>query len=89
MASIYGIKSVNSLFSICPNPSSDVISLSINSKKEDFALNIYNLTGTLVKKEKVEQNQQQINISDLSNGIYVVEINSKERIGRQKLLIQR
>jgi hypothetical protein len=88
--SMHEIHSENMVFNLYPNPSSDMINLNINSKSADnLILNIYNSIGTLVKKKKLEQNQRQINIGDLSNGIYVVEINSKELTGRQKLLIQR
>jgi len=33
--------------------------------------------GSLVKTEMLKQNQQQINVGDLSNGIYMIEIKSK------------
>jgi len=45
--------------------------------------------GSLVKTELLKQNQQQINIGDLSNGIYIVKIKSKRLIGNQKLIIKR
>ena len=45
--------------------------------------------GALVKTETLVQNQQQINIGDLTNGIYIVEIKSKEWTENQKLIIQR
>ncbi|PIY05959.1 MAG: hypothetical protein COZ21_03585, partial [Bacteroidetes bacterium CG_4_10_14_3_um_filter_31_20] len=55
----------------------------------DLTLNIYNVMGALIKSETLKQNQQQINTKDLSNGIYLVEIKSKEWSGKQKLIIQR
>jgi len=78
------------LFNLYPNPASDIVTLNIdNTINADFTLNIYNVTGELVSSETLRQNQQQINISDLSNGIYMVEIKSKEWNGKQKLIIQR
>lgn len=47
------------------------------------------MMGSLIKTEILKQNQQQMNVSDLSNGIYVVEIKSKDWTDKQKLLIQR
>jgi len=73
-----------------PNPSSGLVTVKLNKMNtSDFALNIYNLMGELVKSEKLKENLQQINIEDLSNGIYIVEIKSKELIDMQKLIIQR
>ena len=78
------------LFSIYPNPATDIVTLNVdNVNNADFTLNIYNVIGKLVRSELLKQNQQQINVGDLSNGTYMIEINSKELIERQKLTIQR
>ncbi|MFA5782615.1 MAG: T9SS type A sorting domain-containing protein, partial [Bacteroidales bacterium] len=80
----------NSKIKIYPNPTSEVLTVkSIRSSNEALTLNIYNVMGALVKTETLEQNQQQINIGDLSNGIYMVEIKSKEWSKKQKLIIQK
>ncbi len=73
-----------------PNPSSDLVTVKIdNTNTSDFALNIYNLLGELVKSEKLKTNQEQINIADISNGIYTVEIKANGWSEKQKLIIQR
>lgn len=45
--------------------------------------------GSLVKTETTAANNNQINISDLNNGIYLIEIKSKDLITKQKLIIQK
>ncbi len=73
-----------------PNPSSDLVTVKIdNTNASDFALNIYNTMGKLVKSEKSIKNQEQFNITGLSNGIYIVEIKAKGWAEKQKLIIQR
>ena len=75
---------------IYPNPASDIVSLNIsNINNTDLTLNIYNMAGELVRSEILRQNQQQINIEEISNGIYMVEIKSKGWSEKQKLIIQR
>ncbi len=75
---------------IYPNPASEFITLSNDlNNKSDLTLNIYNLVGELVKSEMLKQNQQQINIGDLSDGIYVITIKSKDLKENQRLIIQR
>ena len=89
---LVGIEDNNyhSAISIFPNPASDIVTLNINRKSnEAFTLNIYNVIGTLVKSATMKQNQQQINIGDLCNGIYMVTIKSKNLTENQKLIIQR
>lgn len=71
-----------------PNPTSDIITLDINSN-ENLAYFIYDVLGTLVKSGITRQDQRQINIDDLSDGIFIVEIKFKEWSGKQKLIIQR
>lgn len=73
-----------------PNPASDIFNLNFNNKNNDcFSLNIYNVTGNLVKSVILEQNNQQVNIRDLNNGVYIVTIKSEDMIKSQKLIIQR
>ncbi|MBU0490029.1 MAG: T9SS type A sorting domain-containing protein [Bacteroidetes bacterium] len=54
-----------------------------------MTINSYNFAGALVKSEILRQNQRQIIIRDLCDGIYLIGINSKEGSQRQKLIIQR
>jgi len=75
---------------IYPNPAKDMVTLNIeNAGSEDPALNIYNVSGVLVRSEMLKQHQQQINISDLNNGIYIVEIKTNNMAKKLKLIIQR
>ncbi len=87
---INNAKGLNNLTNIYPNPASNKITLDINHlNNSDSKINIYNVTGKLIRVETLSQNQQQIDIGDLSNGIYIVEIKTKEWIEKQKLIIQR
>jgi hypothetical protein len=80
----------NTLFNLYPNPASNFITLNIdNINNADLTLNIYNVIGTLVKSETLKQNQRQINVGDLSNGVYMVTIKSKDFTESQRLIIQK
>lgn len=95
MAFVYltGINDLDNLansISIYPNPVTDIVTLNIdNLINADLTLNIYNVIGTLVKSETLKQHNQQINVGNLSNGIYMVEIKSQKWTETQKLIIQR
>jgi len=52
-------------------------------------LNVYSISGTLVKSEMLKQNQHETNIADLPNGVYLVTIKSKNETETKKLVIQR
>ena len=75
---------------IFPNPASDLITINLNNPSNtEITLKIYNVTGELVKSELLKQNQLQINVADLRNGIYMIEVKSKDWSNRQKLIIQK
>lgn len=83
-------KESESIFSLNPNPASDLVTLNINKLNSgDMTINIYNSIGKLISSEKLRQNQKQFNTGDLSNGLYVVEIKSKLISEKKKLIIQR
>jgi len=88
ITSVSELHSENTAFSLFPNPASDIVTLKIvNTDNTYMTLNIYNVIGTLVKSETL--NNRQINIRDLSNGVYMVSIKSKDFTETQKLIIQR
>ena len=60
-----------------------------NTDNAVLTLNIFNVKGSLLKSETLIQNQQEINISNLSTGTYIIKIKSENFTGKQKLIIQR
>ncbi len=62
---------------IYPNPANNFINISLNDffKPED-EINIFNIYGDLILKEKIKNNtmNQRINISNLPTGIYYIQI---------------
>ncbi len=79
-----------SSITIYPNPASEKIFLNINnSNGQDVKVNIYSLAGSLVRAEAIRQNSCQLDLGDLENGIYLVEIKSKDSEQKQKLIIRR
>jgi hypothetical protein len=82
--------SENIIFNLYPNPANDAFIIkNIKTDTKGLILNIYDITGAKVKSVTMKQNQQKINIGDLNNGIYVVEIKSKEWTENQKLIIRK
>lgn len=73
-----------------PNPATDIVTLNIeNIGNEIITINVYNVVGALVKSERLNKTNQQFNVEDLSNGVYVIEIKYNESRQSQKLMIQR
>jgi len=58
--------------SIYPNPIVNIVYISTN--KTINAVNIYNITGKTVLKNKVNSSYMQLNTSELESGIYLLEV---------------
>lgn len=56
-----------------PNPSSNVIRIK-SDENETLRINIYSLQGQLVH-QGVYQSDEEINVSNLSSGLYLVQVN--------------
>jgi hypothetical protein len=73
-----------------PNPATDDININEdNVDKIKAVLTIYDMTGEKLKTIKLTHENQNIKINEIKNGIYLVEIKSKEWTEIQKLIIQR
>jgi len=80
------INEIRSSFLMFPNPAK--LQLNIVASTTDNLISIYNLQGKLVKQSFVVTNRCKINITDLSSGMYVLEIKNKEGRNFQKFIIE-
>tara|TARA_B100002052_G_scaffold254331_1_gene243867 strand:+ start:18008 stop:20185 length:2178 start_codon:yes stop_codon:yes gene_type:complete len=64
------------LFTIFPNPNKDKISIKSIFNGE---IKIYNLKGQIVKRKQKISETETINISNLSKGIYLIELKGKSK----------
>ena len=60
-----------------------------NSNNELLKLNIYNALGILVKTLSISKKENQVNVSDLTNGIYFTKVSSDNFTAKQKLVINK
>ena len=83
---------INSNFiSIFPNPSNGIFNIkvaSIMENEQTYSMQITDITGKVVhKKNSLFSNKfQEINLSHLSNGYYIVQIQIGERIETEKII---
>ncbi len=73
-------------FLIYPNPTKDVINLTIKDKNS--LLFVYDVSGVLVQQySALEMNQENIVIRDLSQGIYIFKFQNEENIITKKVVV--
>lgn len=85
---VNGLITNNNFFTVSPNPAKEVVILSIDNTSQS-TVKIYDMVGRLIKIESVSGLSNYINISNLPNALYVFEVRSGNKIGRQKLLIKK
>lgn len=71
-------------FTLYPDPANDHLHLDVVAA--EFIVNIYSAEGTLVKSA---DSNPELDVSNLSEGIYVIEVSTTEGISKQKLVVAR
>lgn len=80
----------NNNLTIYPNPATNQITIKVNENSDNFGtIYIYNMFGSLIQTEKIHQNLQQLNTSNLSNGIYLITYENNGLKYNQRLIIQK
>jgi hypothetical protein len=62
---------------ISPNPANDVIEIIIENNNEKLNAELYDSKGRLVNKISSNESVIQFNVSDLSSGLYFIQINNQ------------
>lgn len=90
LVSIEQTESLPEQMKVYPNPANDFIHVAVKEPLyPDNEIRIYNLTGSLVKTKNAYDSKSGINIADLCNGIYLLEVRSGDFYEKQKFIIQR
>lgn len=85
---------VENNFNIYPNPSDGNFSITIQSNTDAFiAIEICNLLGEQIYSKELEvvedNNQMNIKLNSLSNGVYLIKINTNEKTYLKKITINK
>lgn len=77
-------------FRIFPNPTSNTLYLQLSHMEKNLKLNVYDINCQLVLIENLDQVINQIDISSLPKGVYLVNVsNSKgEKIGKTEKMVK-
>lgn len=88
----YVVGNVESLIhkiNIYPNPAKSIVNIETYNKEKIININIYNLFGQLVfNKNRIDIAINQVDISSLQHGLYIIEIKLNNLLIRQKLIVE-
>src|SRR5690554_6620473 len=78
---------ISSKFNIFPNPSNDVVTITNSENIGIEKVDVYDLTGRVIKtKEYNNENNVQLNLSDLATATYLLHIQNKEGVAVKKIV---
>lgn len=72
--------------SIYPNPANDIVK--INSEENMDYIEILNISGQIVSFENANTNNAEININNLSSGVYFIKVYTANDVTTQKLIVE-
>lgn len=86
----YKLSGSNGIFSIYPNPATEMISVNVSpdASVSSYTAYIYNSNGFLISKKATSSNNWSQNVADFKPGIYVIELvsNNGKLIGKSKFV---
>jgi len=71
---------------IYPNPATDDITVEIPDFSRDAAISIYNIQGKLIMQQQMSQVRSNVDISGLSQGLYMIKLITPEGIVTKKFI---
>ncbi len=67
----------NSTFKLYPNPTKDILFLTSDKSITKYVM--YNTNGQIIKEQRIQTTSEEINVTDLSSGIYYIKVFSEEK----------
>lgn len=83
---IFGLSSLP-VFSVQPNPATDVITV-LPLDGSEYALRMYDTNGKLVRELYGLQNETRLDVSTLTEGVYFLQVKQGSNVKSQKVIIK-
>ncbi len=77
-----------SVISMYPNPVSDVLNVVVNIDSKIISAALYDMSGKKVKELNLTTGVNQVPMSDLSKGVYVIVIKTSDALIRERIILQ-
>ena len=86
-----GIEETDKLgFMIAPNPSNGIFTISNNTSSKADKIMIVNTRGQVVWQQEISEDEQQLNLSSLASGLYLMKVYLKDnQVINKKIMIRK
>ncbi len=79
----------DAIFSIFPNPAINSVHIKTTEKPINWSLKLYDTNGKLVFTKLLNDQESELELNQYASGIYLIEIDTKEKIIAKKILISK
>ncbi len=74
---------------VYPNPTQSILNIELQEVQGTVSLSLYDINGRLSIQKQATQKSISLDVSNLSNGVYFLSVQSKEQISTVRVIIQR
>lgn len=71
---------------IYPNPASNIVTVELTKQASTADINVFNILGQLELSSRTASQKTHTDITELTNGVYVLEVRTNKMISRQKFI---
>ncbi len=69
-----------------PNPASEELKIQLPADSNNAVVEFYDYIGRLALSKKISKTSNNINIQELSSGVYILKVLANDKIGTQKFI---
>ncbi len=73
-------------FNMFPNPSTDFVNIQLSSGTTQAQAGIYDYRGRLISTKVITETDQQMNVSNLASGIYIIRVSTDTKLGAKRFI---
>ena len=73
-------------FEMFPNPAQDNLTIQLPSNSEKATVQFYDYVGRLALTRTIDNNKNNVNVSALSSGVYILKVVTGDKIGSKKFI---
>lgn len=74
------------VFDLYPNPSQDFLTILLPNEIATGSINLFDYSGKSIKSKQINSNNNTLDISRLSQGLYFIKLNSEGKTGIKKVI---
>ncbi len=86
---IVKLEEVNNEINVYPNPTNNVLNISFTPQSSSVVMNLYDITGNIIKNVTTLNSNNQIDLSELNNGIYFIIVTGNNLFLSRKFVVKK